>query len=131
MYGCETSRLPHFLDNRLTDGGEIVSLMRQPPFTPRAIPSTPFCYGLSRTQGHSAAGKIGSIEKFNYLIRIRSSDLPACSTVLQPTSLPRDRNIISLRKFLVVVGLLFSQTFPLETHVKPPRKLISRHFMLR
>jgi hypothetical protein len=26
-YGCETSRLPHFLDNRLTDGGEIVSLM--------------------------------------------------------------------------------------------------------
>jgi hypothetical protein len=24
-YGCETSRLPHFLDNRLTDGGEVVS----------------------------------------------------------------------------------------------------------
>jgi hypothetical protein len=20
-YGCETSRLPHFLDNRITDGG--------------------------------------------------------------------------------------------------------------
>jgi hypothetical protein len=24
-YVCETSRLPHFLDSRLTDGGEIVS----------------------------------------------------------------------------------------------------------
>jgi hypothetical protein len=24
--GCETSRLPYFLDNRLTDGGEDVSL---------------------------------------------------------------------------------------------------------
>jgi hypothetical protein len=24
-YGCEMSRLPHFLDSRLTDGGEIVS----------------------------------------------------------------------------------------------------------
>jgi hypothetical protein len=22
-YGCERSRLPHFLDNRLTDGGEV------------------------------------------------------------------------------------------------------------
>jgi hypothetical protein len=33
-YGCETSRLPHFLDNRLTDGGEI-SLMRWPPFAPQ------------------------------------------------------------------------------------------------
>jgi hypothetical protein len=32
--GCETSRLPHFLDNRLTDGGEIVSLTRRPLFTP-------------------------------------------------------------------------------------------------
>jgi hypothetical protein len=33
--GCETSRLPHFLDNRLTDGGEVVSLMCRPPFTPQ------------------------------------------------------------------------------------------------
>jgi hypothetical protein len=32
--GCETSRLPHFLDNRLTDGGEVVSLTHRPPFTP-------------------------------------------------------------------------------------------------
>jgi hypothetical protein len=30
-----TSRLSHFLDNRLTDGGEVVSLTRLPPFTPQ------------------------------------------------------------------------------------------------
>jgi hypothetical protein len=31
-YGCEMSRLPHFLHNRLTDGGEVVSLTRRQPF---------------------------------------------------------------------------------------------------
>jgi hypothetical protein len=30
-YGIEKSRLPHFLENRLTDGGEVISLT---PFTP-------------------------------------------------------------------------------------------------
>jgi hypothetical protein len=42
-YGYETSRLPHFLDSRLTDGGEVVSLTRRPPFTRRKIPGTHFC----------------------------------------------------------------------------------------
>jgi hypothetical protein len=35
QYGCETSRLPYFLDNRLIDGGKVVSLTRRPPFTPQ------------------------------------------------------------------------------------------------
>jgi hypothetical protein len=39
--GCETSRLPRFLDSRLTEGSEVVNLTRQPPFTPRKIPGTP------------------------------------------------------------------------------------------
>jgi hypothetical protein len=34
------SRLPHFLDSRLTDGREVVSLKRRPLFTPRKIPGT-------------------------------------------------------------------------------------------
>jgi hypothetical protein len=38
--GCETSRFPHFLDNRLADGGEVVSLTRRPLFTSRNIPGT-------------------------------------------------------------------------------------------
>jgi hypothetical protein len=48
-------RLPYFLDNRLTDGDEVVSLTRRPPFTLRKIPGTHFCWRLSGPQGHSAA----------------------------------------------------------------------------
>jgi hypothetical protein len=29
-----TSRLPYFLDNRITYGGEVVNLTRLPPFNP-------------------------------------------------------------------------------------------------
>jgi hypothetical protein len=48
-YGCEKSRLPHFLDNRLTDGGEAVSLKRrQAVLYPQKIPGTHFCQRLSR-----------------------------------------------------------------------------------
>jgi hypothetical protein len=42
-YGCERLRLPHFLDNLLTDGGKVVSPKRRPPFNPRKIPGTHFC----------------------------------------------------------------------------------------
>jgi hypothetical protein len=41
-WGCETSRFPHFLDNWLTDGSEVVSLTGRPPFIPRKIPGTQF-----------------------------------------------------------------------------------------
>jgi hypothetical protein len=84
----KTSRLSHFLDNRLTDGGE-VSLTHRPVFTPKNIPGTHFCQRLSRPQGHSAAGKITLTEKLNDLIGNRTRDLPACSIVPQPTTLQR------------------------------------------
>jgi hypothetical protein len=38
----ETKRLPHFLDNWLTDGGEVVRLTHWPLFTLRNIPDTHF-----------------------------------------------------------------------------------------
>jgi hypothetical protein len=33
--GYEMSRLPHFVDNRLRDGGEVVSLTHRSHFTPQ------------------------------------------------------------------------------------------------
>jgi hypothetical protein len=49
----------------------------------------------SSTAGHSAAGMIMSIEKSNDLIGNRTRYLPACSTVPQPTTLPRARWMIA------------------------------------
>jgi hypothetical protein len=50
-YGCERSRLPHYLDKELTDGSKVVSPTRRSPFTPGflssffffKIPGTHFC----------------------------------------------------------------------------------------
>jgi hypothetical protein len=64
------------------------------PLTPQEIPDSHFCQRLSRSQGHRVAGKIRSIEKSTDLIGFRSRDLPACSIVPQPTTLPRDPNNI-------------------------------------
>jgi hypothetical protein len=41
--GCETSRLPHFLDIQVTDGDEFVSINRQSHFTFRKTPGIDFC----------------------------------------------------------------------------------------
>jgi hypothetical protein len=85
--GCETLRLHHCLDNRLIHGGQDVSFICQPPYTPRKISGTHFCQRLSQPQGHSMAGRIRSTEKSNDLIGNWTHDLPACSTVPQPTTL--------------------------------------------
>jgi hypothetical protein len=60
-YGCETSRFPHLLDNRLTDGGE-VSLTCRSPFTPRKFPVLISVKRMSEPQGHSAAGRSGQLK---------------------------------------------------------------------
>jgi hypothetical protein len=41
--GCETLRIPHFVDKWLTGGVEIVSLKRRPPLTTSKILDTHFC----------------------------------------------------------------------------------------
>jgi hypothetical protein len=89
--GNGPSRTTHFLDNRLTDGGEVVNLTHWPPITLRKTPGTHFCYRLSRLQGHSAAGRIRQTEKSNDLTGNRTRDLPACSIVPQLTTLSDTR----------------------------------------
>jgi hypothetical protein len=77
---CETSRFPHFLDSRLTDGGVALSLKRRPLFNFQQDSWYSFLL---------EAGRIRSIEKSNDLIGNRTRDLPACSIVPQSITLPR------------------------------------------
>jgi hypothetical protein len=65
------------------------ALRTGPPLPPRKIPDTHFCYRLSRPQGHSAAGRIRSIEKSSDRLGNGTGDVPACSIVRQPSTLPR------------------------------------------
>jgi hypothetical protein len=78
--GSRNLRLPGYTTTA-QDGGKLVSLTHRPPLPPRNAPGTHFCYRLSRPQGHSAIGRIMSMEKSNDTIWNRTSDLPICSTV--------------------------------------------------
>ena len=57
--------------------------------TSLSIPGTHFCWRLSRSHGHSAAGRIMSMKNSNETITNRTRDLPACSPVPQPNVPPR------------------------------------------
>jgi hypothetical protein len=114
MTPCSVSSLMlhvmlHFLDNRLTDGGEVLSLTLRPSFAPMKIPGTHFCYRMSRPQGHRAAEWIRSIKKSSHLIGNRTCDFPVCSTVPQPTMLQRSIEII-LQNWCVTNSRLYYQT---------------------
>jgi hypothetical protein len=51
MEGCETLRVPHNLDNRLTDGGKVFSLTSRPPFTPQEDSRYSFLLEAESTSG--------------------------------------------------------------------------------
>ena len=58
-------------------------------YPPGATPGIHFSYRLLRPQGHSACGRIKSIEDHNDPIGNRTRDFLSCSAVPQPTAPPR------------------------------------------
>jgi hypothetical protein len=80
------SRLPHFVNIRLTDGGMKLSALRagRP-----ALSLYNFCLRLSRPRSIVRLEGLGELEKSNDLIGNVTCDFPACSIVPQPTALPR------------------------------------------
>jgi hypothetical protein len=67
LWGCEMLRIPHCIDNRLTDDGKVVSPMHPPPSTPQkhyfSAPGTRFCYRLSKPQGLVRPERLGKLEE--------------------------------------------------------------------
>jgi hypothetical protein len=65
-------------------GAKVVSSTHRPPLLPGSIPGAHFCQMLNRSHGHSATGRIISMENSSDKIGNRSRDLAVCSTVPQP-----------------------------------------------
>jgi hypothetical protein len=88
LQGCEMLRIPHCLDNRLTDGGKVVGLTHRPRSAPQkhyfSASRTHFSWSLSKPQGRVWLEGLGKLRKFIHLIRSGTRDLLACSKVPQP-----------------------------------------------
>jgi hypothetical protein len=74
----------HLLDNRLTNGVEVVSLTHVPLFTSQED----LWYSFLLDSELTKESYCDWIEKSSDLIGNRNCDLPACSIVPQPTTLP-------------------------------------------
>jgi hypothetical protein len=78
-------RIPHCIDNQLTEGGIVVSPTHRPRSTPQkyyfSASGTNFCYRLSKPQGLVRLEGLGKLKKFNHLIGSRTHDFPACNIV--------------------------------------------------
>jgi hypothetical protein len=73
------------LDSQLRDDSEVVSLLRWPTtLYPQEDSWYSFLLQAESTQGHSAAGRIRSVEKSGD-IGNRTRNLPACSIVPKQT----------------------------------------------
>jgi hypothetical protein len=67
LQGCKISRISHWLDNRLTDGGKVVSPTHRQRSTPRihyfSAFGTPFRQRLSKPQGLVRPEGLGKLKK--------------------------------------------------------------------
>jgi hypothetical protein len=86
--GLREVEAPTFSDIRLIDGGKVVSPTRRQFFTPRKFPGTHFCRGSVDPRAIVRLEGLGKLKK-STSSGTRTGDLPACSIMPQPTTLPR------------------------------------------
>ena len=89
LEGPRRLRLPVFKTNRHMKVVRFSALRSGYLYAPGNISGTYFCQMLSLPQDHSAAGRIVPMKNSNDTIGNQTCDLPACSSVSQPTAPPR------------------------------------------
>jgi hypothetical protein len=72
----QEGEVPRFLDNRHMKVARLLALSTSHHYPPRNSPDAHFCQRLSRTQGHSVAGRIKSMKNSIDSIVNRNRDLP-------------------------------------------------------
>jgi hypothetical protein len=78
LQGCEMLRIPHCLDNRLTDGGRPRSTPHEHYFS---ASGTHFWQRMSKPQGLVRLEGLVKLKKLIRIIMSWTRDLPACNTV--------------------------------------------------
>jgi hypothetical protein len=91
-------RIPHFLDNQLTDGGAVVSLVRRPPFTPQEDPHAPH----RNYERIKFEDRYHSVQAFVYLFAIFSRQIKNiyCAVHLSQTG-------ETINAYRILVGKIF------------------------
>jgi hypothetical protein len=87
LWSSEMLRIVHCPDNRLTDGGWVVSLTRRPRFTGRNHSELISVTGWVNPWAMVRLEGLGALKNINDPIGSRISDLPACSTAPQTSML--------------------------------------------
>jgi hypothetical protein len=73
-------RIPYYINNRLTDGSEVVRL-KHPEIFFISVFGIHYCYRLSKICELESPEGLNKLIKFNYLIASRTCDLSAGSIV--------------------------------------------------
>jgi hypothetical protein len=120
LYGCETSRIPYFLYNRLTDGNKVVRLIRLSRFTP---PRRFLLYISVRGWVDPKAGRIRSIGNPSDCIGNRCPDFLSCSIVPHPTTLARAPIYIQRIRCADHATSLYPQTLALTSPTSGSRSV--------
>jgi hypothetical protein len=93
------------------EGNKVVSPTHRQPLPPGNIPGTHLCSRLSRSQGHSAAGRIMSMKNSSDTIGNRSHDLPVCSTVPQPLRHRQARHYYHIKVYVYKISTISLSLF--------------------